>query len=457
MLDCHCRKMSYCRITGRARGLPRSNYFPLLPPISPADARRFCRITGKAFGLPTHCYIPVILTATTTRSKCKVTHSSDLSAHHFEPDYDYGKRKHIVLADYRYVCPVLDETNDQQKYLYGILNSKVVQCDQNNFIYSIKEQKCNLVFPARLEAAVRDGDVRDVMFAKTNDSVLLCMNKGNSVSLDLQDYEPTDGNGKNKHLFEGEGPRHDVLLVREAEENNGPDRVKRKKNGLRKTKTLDACNGIAEEEDSHGHSDHQASNQNGHKNGIQNGHENGLLNGHENITENGIDHSNETQPRQNGWSDPENCTIEMIGSDKQFNHRPKPDQLNTINGKTQLAKSKLILNGTEFGESIPNQSEIFKIMQNYSKGTVVNDDTSVSGLSINIGTDEVPRNVMILGCIVNTVDGDVFVAGRTVTAENGSDIFEPGIYVQSSKNGPAFIPGQIIYTEDEGKMNWMGN
>lgn len=406
--------MSYCRITGKARGLPRPNYFPLLPPISPADARRFCRITGKAYGLPTHCYIPVLLTTalTSNRIACKVTHSSDLSAHHYEPDYEYGKRKHIILTDYRYVFPRIDETDDQQKYLLNILNSKDVPCEEHNFVYAIKEQKCNLVFSARLEAAVRDGDVRDVMFAKTNDSVLLCMSKGKSVSLDLQDYE-LDGGGAaagdasvaglfERHLFEGEGPRYEVLMAREAEQ---AKRGKVKKNGsvMQRAKTIDNCNDI---------DDHSI-------NGIPK--ENGITNGyHDELNpQNGL---NGIVPEQNGY---------------------------TIDGANTKGAQKILVNGVEVNGTIPNQNEIFKIMQNYSKGTVINDESS-SGLSINIGTDEMPRNVMIFGCIVNTADGDVFVAGRTVTNDATSEsIFEPGIYVQS-KNGPTFIPGQIIYTEEEG-------
>lgn len=394
--------MSYCRITGRSRGLPRPNYFPLLPPISPADARRFCRITGKAYGLPSHCYIPVILTAFSNKSKCKVTNSIRLPPHHYEPEYEYGRRKHIMVAGYRYLLPVLDENNEKQKNLFEILNSKTVQCDEHYFIYAIEEQKCNLVFPAKLEAAVRDGDVRDVMFAKTNDSVLLCMNKGKSVSLDLQDYEiDSDSGVVERALFEGEGPRHDVLLARENEENSQcQTRTKRKKNGLRKIKTIDgsACSTIDE-----------------------------------NTLKNGVDHG------------------ELENGDHSKNGPAKTQHLkHGINKNGQYAEQNgydqksLDLNDA----SIPNQSEIFKIMQNYSKGTVVYDKSSVSGLSINIGTDEVPRNVLILGCIVNTSDGDVFVAGRTVATENGSPIFEPGIYVKS-KNGPVFIPGQIIYTTEE--------
>lgn len=403
--------MSFCRITGRSRGLPRPNYFPLLPPISPADARRFCRITGKAYGLPTHCYIPVVLTTalTSNRIACKVTHSSDLSAHHYEPDYEYGKRKHIILTDYRYVFPRIDETDDQQKYLMNILNSKVVPCEEHNFVYSIKEQKCNLVISARLEAAVRDGDVRDVMFAKTNDSVLLCMNKGKSVSLDLQNYELNGGDSDEaealgRHLFEGEGPRYEVVVAREAEQTK---RGKAKRNGavMQRAKTIDKCNDLDEEDD-------------GHRSSV----------------------------KENGELKPQNSEHTITNGSEQ-------NRSNDV--------QKVIVNGTEVTGNIPNQNEIFKIMQNYSKGTVINDDQSVSGLSINIGTDEMPRNVMILGCIVNTAEGDVFVAGRTVTDDaSGESVFEPGMYVHS-KNGPTFIPGQIIYTEEEGKQtrnecDWVG-
>lgn len=417
--------MSYCRITGKARGLPRPNYFPLLPPISPADARRFCRITGKSYGLPTHCYIPVLLTTalTTNRIACKVTHSSDLSAHHYEPDYEYGKRKHIILTDYRYVFPHLDESDDQQRYLLNILNSKVVPCEEHNFVYAIKEQKCNLVFSARLEAAVRDGDVRDVMFAKTNDSVLLCMNKGKSVSLDLHDYD-VNGGGDNgddaatieKHLFEGEGPRYEVLMAREAEQ---AKRGKPKRNGsvMQRAKTIEKCNGIDDDP----------------SNGVPK-KENAITNGHHHEDATKID-------RPNGM---ESGASAAVANGIELSKQTESECI-----------QKTVVNGTEVNGTIPNQNEIFKIMQNYSKGTVINDESSMSGLSINIGTDEVPRNVMILGCIVNTSDGDVFVAGRTVAnEETGESIFEPGIYVQS-KNGPTFIPGQIIYTEEEGRWIWL--
>lgn len=299
------------------------------------------------------------------------------------------------------MLPVLDESNDHQRNLSEILNSKIVHCDENFFIYSIKEQKCNLVFPAKLEAAVRDGDVRDVMFAKTNDSILLCMNKGRSVSLDLKDYEIK------RNLFEGEGPNYSVTFAREKEEISAhQNELKRGKYKLRKTKATDSCICVME-----------------------------------GIKSTTID--DDSQP----------TSIDKIKISNQINIENSDciEQKHSTTRASNTLDKNVVLDYTKLCESIPNQNEIFKIMQNYSKGKVVHDNSQISSLSINIGTDETPRNVSIFGCIVSLSDGDVFVAGRTVYNENGSSIFEPGIYVQSKKSGPIFIPGQVMYSEEEGK------
>ena len=50
--------MSFCRITGKSRALPKPNFFPIIPPISPADARRLCRITAKRMDY--HNYTPLL-------------------------------------------------------------------------------------------------------------------------------------------------------------------------------------------------------------------------------------------------------------------------------------------------------------------------------------------------------------------------------------------------------------
>ncbi|XP_055686258.1 uncharacterized protein LOC129791786 [Lutzomyia longipalpis] len=222
--------MSFCRITGRSKGLPKPNYFPLLPPISPVDAKRYCRITGKAYGLPSHHFIPVLLTNSTQKVNCKITNVADkLGPHHYSPDVNYGKRKHTILPDYRYVFPIFDEKNDMQKNLLELLETKII--DDGNFVYQVDERRYSLVFPAKLEAAVRDGDVRDVMLAKDSDTILLKMRQGRNVSVDLQDF--TD---ENAMLYNGEGPRQDVLLEREREEKR---KRKRQKNLTQMTKIFE--------------------------------------------------------------------------------------------------------------------------------------------------------------------------------------------------------------------------
>ncbi|XP_065086447.1 uncharacterized protein LOC135708333 [Ochlerotatus camptorhynchus] len=210
--------MSFCRITGKCRSLPRSNYFPMLPPISPADAKRFCRITGKSYGLPSHHYIPVMLIKASGKAKCKVTNvSGELDPHHYQPG-NYGNRKHVVLCQVRYVFPVLDDQDEAQKNLTNILVQKTKKIEQNLYVYQVDERNFGLVFPAVLEAAVRDGDVRDVMLAKESDKLLIKLKKGNSIAVSLKNIEQ----GDLENLFEGEGPREEVIKKREKEDAQRP-------------------------------------------------------------------------------------------------------------------------------------------------------------------------------------------------------------------------------------------
>lgn len=510
--------MSYCRITGKAKGLPKPNYFPLLPPISPADAKRFCRITGKAYGLPSHRYIPVILTAFSNKLKCKITNSTKYDAHHYEPDYNYGKRKHIILTDYRYMFPVFDETNDQQKNLIDLLNSKLVQFDDHEYIYTIAEKKCNLVFSAQLEAAVRDGDVRDVMFAKTNDSVLLRMSKGKNVSLDLQDYN-TECEGVEKRLFEGEGPREDVLLAREMEEKeNEHKQLKRKENLMHMAKIFEnkdmQCdddeqqtimhkkNGIKKQRMS---AKQMNQNNNNNKNQkIKYDEVNGISDTNAKLHIDAVDWNDMVKPMIESWDfekytkessknnckpitnklptphkieaeiiePPHNIEIDVellkntIGFDaiacimplEPCHEKPNSKIIQSIVGLDDAKKANLtnimnkMLDDAEFVKSIPMQNELIKILQNYTNGVIVNDENAnVTGLSINIGTENEPKNIILLGCIVNTENGEEFICGRTITNENDST-FEPGVHI-NTENGISFIPSFVVKSQDPNRSD----
>lgn len=217
--------MSFCRITGKSRGLPRPNYFPLLSPISPADAKRFCRITGKSYGLPTHHYIPVLLGARAhDKSKCKITtNASGLGPHHYTAGLIVGeKKKHVVLKDYRYVFPILEGEGEQQRALRELLNTKQTPIEEaEKFVYTVEERRCSLVFPAKLEAAVRDGDVKDVMLSRDCDTVLLRLKQGKNVSVDFKNLQNFE------NLYDGMGPREEVLKEREKMEAEARKRKKK--------------------------------------------------------------------------------------------------------------------------------------------------------------------------------------------------------------------------------------
>lgn len=228
--------MSFCRITGRSRGLPKPNYFPLLPPISPADAKRFCRITGKSYGLPTHHYIPVLLGVHShDKSKCKITNAAGFGPHHYTAGLILGeKKKHVVLKDYRYVFPILEGENEQQRALRDLLSTKkpLAEEEDHKFVYTVEERRCSLVFPARLEAAVRDGDVKDVMLSRDCDTVLLRLKQGKNVSVDfknLKDFE---------NLYDGLGPSEEVLKERERLEAEARKRKRKRQAGLSYAKRI---------------------------------------------------------------------------------------------------------------------------------------------------------------------------------------------------------------------------
>lgn len=215
--------MAFCRITGRSRGLPKPNYFPLLPPISPSAAKRYCRITGKSYGLPSHNFIPVVLTSNLSqRLQCKIT--TNCSGTIPLTGYDgaeYGQRKHVLLPDYRYLFPRWDDENASQKELLGLLGTSLSEEMANhNYVYRVDEKSCNLVFPAQLECAIREGDVRDVMLAKDSDRVLLKMRQGKNVSVEMCDWRANGDASDPKWatLYDGEGPRPEIILERQREE-----------------------------------------------------------------------------------------------------------------------------------------------------------------------------------------------------------------------------------------------
>lgn len=174
--------LSFCKITAASKIFTRNFYLPLLKPITPKQALRTLRITGKwLLGAKIQHYIPALLNHSKQRPQTAP---------------DYGKVKHEVKKDFKYVTTVIDPENDNHKALLKILKTKNSEC---MFIYSIDDIKCNLVITAPLELAIRNGDVIDMMISQRSDKVVLKLSDNTKIPLETTMYTGT------KKIFKGEG------------------------------------------------------------------------------------------------------------------------------------------------------------------------------------------------------------------------------------------------------------
>ena len=207
----------FCRVTGNSRNLPKPNYFPLLPAISLVEARR---LLGKQH--EHHRYVPVIEFACKSQavlSQCHITSHADvihcfqqLPAHCDATEKQTSKcritAKHVVNRDYKYVYPVLNDSNYDAAQLKSTLKQPrrpSLPTGRHRYVYQVEQT--NLVLPAEMEQAVRSGDIENLMLSKDGSSALVRVKNGPNLSLNLRPMEPpTDGS-----LLQGAGQDDDVL------------------------------------------------------------------------------------------------------------------------------------------------------------------------------------------------------------------------------------------------------
>ena len=166
--------MSFCLITGRARSLPKPNFFPIIPPISPADARRLCRITGKR--MDTHNYLPLLEVGKRPECvKCSITHGKKGTT------ID-DKKLHSVRNDFKYVTPILRKDameagdlkafEDLQKVLKRLKKALPEEERDKMYVYMMPSLLCGLIVPAEVEEAIRIGEMETVSLSKTCDKAV---------------------------------------------------------------------------------------------------------------------------------------------------------------------------------------------------------------------------------------------------------------------------------------------
>ncbi|CAG9796856.1 unnamed protein product [Diatraea saccharalis] len=488
--------MSFCRITGRSKGLPKPNYFPLLAPISPADAKRCCRITGKSYGLPSHHYIPVLLTARSGKTKCKITNvAGELGPHHYSPEINYGNRKHEMLPDYRYIFPVLDGSTEAQKVLMDMLTAKQVTEDKR-YVYTVQERRCSLVFSAQMEAAVRDGDVRDVMLAKDSDTVLIKMKQGRSVSMDFKDFT------EDVEMFEGEGPNAEVLKQKELEELE-EKKKKRKRVALSSMKKIfenkERIAEVEEMEEEKLRLDRKAKKAKldvckheklDVKTFTSNNFDLNHMRSKTSIVMSSGDWRDQLHPLIESWDwdifeknvhdehiipkvnklptpvkiTPYHCAAEIYETNPNINNstyslesvpcvnplkpvKTHPDEL-ILAAVKDLSEERLIETSNIFEkltddnkiDMLPAVEHLPDIIKNMKKGKREK-VSKITGLTLDINK----AKKFIPGQHVNTPQGPVFIPGQTVETPSGP-IFVPGLSV-NTPTGPAIIPGHIVTNE----------
>lgn len=406
----------------------------------------------------------------------------------------------MVLADYRYVFPIFDETDELQKGLIDLLNSKETTTNED-FVYQVGERKCNLVFPAKLEAAVRDGDVRDVMLAKNSDTVLLKMRQGKNVSVDLHEYDKDSG-----HLFDGEGPTYEVFLQREKEEQGSRKKKKRKENLSQITKIFESKERIQDEEVFQEFAIKEAKRQKleakeaSKKMNVEfSDNQLDAMRSKCNVYLNSGDWRDLVKPVIESWDwdtyEKEVAAFESksvltttlptaqkieaqiietkeIEIDKEtldgtcgFDCVPCIGPLAPFDQPVEVTEnikhltplqlqemqniSAIITNDQELLEALPTQHELSDAISKISEGkpAVIN---KVPGLTLDINK---AKTVFLTGQVVATPGGDVFIPGQAVATPSGMK-YVPGLTVHTP-NGPSFIPGVVVESPISNSPNFV--
>jgi hypothetical protein len=241
--------MSFCRITGRARGLPKPNFFPIIPPISPADAAKLCRITGKR--ADNHNFVPLLEPGRRPASlRCPVTgknlgkdpvtgrerwapkaskaHGENGAEVNGENDHADGGDSgvHAPRGDYKYLRPNLRKEamdkgdlrafEDLQRVLKRVKKDMGANADADGYVYLMPSMLCGLVLPPEVEEAIRRGELEAVSVSKGCDRALFKVRGKRTLFVPLEEASDVGGSGGSKedkplHLLDGLGQSAETL------------------------------------------------------------------------------------------------------------------------------------------------------------------------------------------------------------------------------------------------------
>ena len=214
---------SFCRITGNARNLPKPHYFPLLPPISPADAKKLCRITGRSCDV--HHYCPIVAFGKPIKFDgvigCRIT----------------------MFENFSFAKPIFEKTKDNEKafeFLEEVIDkmkkkkNKSAEADKK-FAYDVKEHKITIVLPPEIEEAIRCGEIESFSLHKDCKQVQMKVRTGRIIKLGLQTI-PREEIEQDEFIHYGEG--HNEKAMKEQQKIL-EERNKRKQDTLARKKLFE--------------------------------------------------------------------------------------------------------------------------------------------------------------------------------------------------------------------------
>lgn len=217
--------MSFCRITGKSRNLPKPNFFPIIPPISPADSRKICRITAKR--MDHHNYVPLLELG--KRPECSKKARKE----------DSNKTvAHQSKNDFKYVTPVLKKEvmtdksdakafEELQKILKRLKSGLGPEEEGKNYVYLMASTLCGLIVPAEVEEAIRQGEIETVSLSKKCDKAVFKIKGRPTLFVPLKEVDIGLANRPGSLLHDGAGQSSETLAKQKKQADAAAARKRR--------------------------------------------------------------------------------------------------------------------------------------------------------------------------------------------------------------------------------------
>lgn len=436
-------KLTFCHITLASKIFSRNNYFPLFRVMTPKDARR--RLLRKLQG-PLEHYIPVLMNHK-RREKLSKGKRVKLAP-------GYGKRPHKVDEDFRYVTLKYDHDNDKHRRVQSLIKSK--RRLKGKFVYTVIERDTVLVCPGQLEDAIRDGDICDVMISDFSDKLIMRYKTGDKVTVPIDDWDGPmqflEGEGyttketEDKHHY-GKSTMGlaQIYEMKEKGMDDGElERLRMQSSKKAKLAEMDVDTDVVVKKEMK-------------------------------VVLDNLDYADDFDEYEEEMkkmkkkmkekeaaiqAEAEALDREDEEGEKEEGEIPAPSVGMSLEGdqaKTSNVSSKLVDGGLEVLGKLPAINEINDVVKQLGEGKVT-EMAEVSGIMVTVGDQE----KFLVGQMVQTEAGSMFVPGQTIATGDGGTSYMPGVTVNvdetptfvaglimaNTNDDPVFLPGQSYISED---------